>query len=73
MARRRIGQEALGFSDGSMRGGSSLDEFAALADESKLTLRTDTGEYEFSVEVVDTPESQAKGLMYATELADDAD
>lgn len=51
---------------------TTLLPVAALADESKLTLRTDTGEYEFSVEVVDTPESRAKGLMYVTELADDA-
>lgn len=32
MARRRIGQEALGLSDGAARGGSSLDEVAALVD-----------------------------------------
>lgn len=51
---------------------TTLLPVAALADESKLTLRTDTGAYEFSVEVVDTPESRAKGLMYVTELADDA-
>lgn len=42
------------------------------AEESQLTLRTDTGTYPFTVEVVDTPESRARGLMYRLELADDA-
>jgi hypothetical protein len=45
---------------------------AAFADESKLTLHTGTGDYDFDVQVVDTPESRAQGLMYVTELADDA-
>ncbi|SEQ57615.1 hypothetical protein SAMN05428969_3564 [Devosia sp. YR412] len=49
-----------------------LSPLVALADESKLTLHTDTGDYAFNVSVVDTPESRAKGLMYVTELADDA-
>lgn len=42
------------------------------AEESALTLRTSTGTYEFTVEVVDTPESRARGLMYRLELAEDA-
>ena len=44
----------------------------ATADENKLVLRTDTGDYDFNISVVDTPESRAQGLMYVTELADDA-
>lgn len=49
-----------------------LAPMAALADESKLTLHTATGDYSFDVSVVDTPESRAQGLMFVTELADDA-
>lgn len=45
---------------------------AAMADESKLVLHSETGDYSFNVEVVDTAESRARGLMYVTELADDA-
>lgn len=44
----------------------------AFAQDNQLTLRTATGEYKFNVEVVDTPESRAQGLMFRTELADDA-
>lgn len=44
----------------------------AFADESRLVLHTATGEYSFNVQVVDTPESRAQGLMFVTELADDA-
>lgn len=47
-----------------------LTPVAALAEE--LTLHTSTGDYRFNVDVVDTPESRAQGLMYVTELADDA-
>jgi len=43
---------------------------AALGDDSRLVLHTDTGDYEFQVEVVDTPESRAKGLMFVTEMDD---
>ena len=49
-----------------------LAPLAALGDESKLILHTATGDYSFNVDVVDTPESRAKGLMFVTELADDA-
>jgi len=45
---------------------------ACSADESKLSIQSATGEHVFTVEVVDTPESRAQGLMYRQELADDA-
>lgn len=45
---------------------------AAYAADNQLTLHTSTGEYQFNVEVVDTPETRAQGLMFRTELADDA-
>ena len=45
---------------------------AACSDEGKLVLHSTTGDYSFNVEVVDTPEGRAQGLMYRTELADDA-
>jgi hypothetical protein len=35
-------------------------------------LHTSTGDYRFNVEVVDTPETRVQGLMFRTELADDA-
>ena len=44
----------------------------ARAAEDQLTLHTATGDYKFNVEVVDTPESRAQGLMFRTELAKDA-
>jgi uncharacterized membrane protein (UPF0127 family) len=44
----------------------------ASADESRLVLHSATGEYSFNVQVVDTPEGRAQGLMFVTELADDA-
>ncbi|MGB3338909.1 MAG: DUF192 domain-containing protein [Devosia sp.] len=45
---------------------------AACSDEGKLVLHSSTGDYSFNIEVVDTNESRAKGLMYVQELADDA-
>src|SRR5687768_11128113 len=45
---------------------------AACSDEGKLVLHTATGDYSFNVEVVDTPETRAEGLMFRQELADDA-
>ena len=45
---------------------------AACSDEGKLVLHSATGEHAFNVEVVDTPESRARGLMFREELADDA-
>ena len=45
---------------------------AACSDEGRLVLHSSTGDYSFNVDVVDTPESRAKGLMFVQELADDA-
>ena len=45
---------------------------AACSDEGQLVLKTATGEHAFHVEIVDTPETRAKGLMFREELADDA-
>jgi uncharacterized membrane protein (UPF0127 family) len=45
---------------------------AACSDEGRLTLHTASGDHVFSVEVVDTPESRAKGLMFVQDLADNA-
>lgn len=45
---------------------------AACSDEGKLVLHSSTGDYDFNVEVVDTKESRAQGLMFVQELADDA-
>lgn len=45
---------------------------AACSDEGRLVLNTDSGAYAFAVEVVDTPETRARGLMFRQELADDA-
>lgn len=45
---------------------------AACSDEGKLVLHTDSGDHSFNVEVVDTDETRAQGLMYRQELADDA-
>lgn len=45
---------------------------AACSDEGKLVLHSATGDYNFNVEVVDTAESRAQGLMYRQELAEDA-
>jgi uncharacterized membrane protein (UPF0127 family) len=46
--------------------------FAALADDGRLTVRTAAGEQHFTVEVVDTNEGRAQGLMFRTALAPDA-
>lgn len=45
---------------------------AACSEESRLVLQTASGAHTFDVEVVDTPETRAKGLMFVQELADDA-
>jgi len=45
---------------------------SAFADDGKLTITTDKGDHAFNIEVVDTPEGRAKGLMFRTELAPDA-
>ncbi len=45
---------------------------AAIADESQLVIKSESGEHTFTVDVVDTNESRAKGLMFVEELAPDA-
>ncbi|SMQ63419.1 hypothetical protein SAMN06295905_0812 [Devosia lucknowensis] len=45
---------------------------ACSAEEGRLSIQSATGNHEFTVELVDTPESRAQGLMYRQELADDA-
>lgn len=45
---------------------------AARAADDQLTLHTKTGDYQFTVDVVDDDASRQKGLMFVTELADDA-
>lgn len=40
--------------------------------EERLVLHTASGAYNFTVELADTPETRAKGLMFRQELADDA-
>ncbi len=45
---------------------------AACSDETRLVVNSETGAHAFTVEVVDTPETRAQGLMYVMELAPDA-
>jgi uncharacterized membrane protein (UPF0127 family) len=45
---------------------------AAYSDETQLTVHSANGDHTFTVEVVDTPDTRAKGLMYRQELAPDA-
>lgn len=45
---------------------------AACSDEAKLTIHSTNGDHTFNIEVVDTAESRAQGLMYRQELAPDA-
>jgi uncharacterized membrane protein (UPF0127 family) len=45
---------------------------AACSDDSRLVINSETGEHSFTVELVDTPELRARGLMYRQELAPDA-
>lgn len=49
-----------------------LMPLAACSDESRLVLRTEKGEFVFNVEVVDTPDKRAEGLMFRQSLAPDA-
>nr|WP_276535170.1 DUF192 domain-containing protein [Devosia subaequoris] len=37
-----------------------------------MVVQSESGDHAFTVEVVDTPETRAQGLMYRQELADDA-
>jgi len=50
----------------------ALFPLAACSDDSRLVLHTEKGEYPFAVEVVDTPEKRAEGLMFRQSLAPDA-
>jgi uncharacterized membrane protein (UPF0127 family) len=45
---------------------------AACSQEDSLIIKSATGEHSFTVEVVDNPETRAKGLMYVQELAPNA-
>lgn len=51
---------------------SLLLPLPALADDSQLVVRSGEVEHAFTVEVVDTPEDRAQGLMFRTELGPDA-
>lgn len=44
----------------------------ANADETRAVLHTATGAHPFTIEMADTPQARAKGLMYRKELAPDA-
>jgi uncharacterized protein len=49
-----------------------LMPLAACSSDDALTVHTSKGDFTFKVEVVDTEESRAKGLMFRQELAGDA-
>jgi uncharacterized membrane protein (UPF0127 family) len=49
-----------------------LVPLAACSSDDRLVLHTATGDYPFTVEVVDTPAGRAEGLMYRQSLAPDA-
>lgn len=50
----------------------ALAPLAACSSDDRLVLHTATGDFAFTVEVVDTPASRAEGLMYRQSLAPDA-
>jgi uncharacterized protein len=45
---------------------------AACSSDDRLVIHTATGDYPFAVEVVDTPQSRAKGLMFRQSLDENA-
>lgn len=45
---------------------------AACSTEQRLVIHTATGDHAFNIELVDTPETTARGLMFRQELARDA-
>lgn len=45
---------------------------AACSSEDRVILHTDSGDHRFTVEIVDTPEARAQGLMFRQSLAEDA-
>lgn len=49
-----------------------LVPLSACSSDGRLVVRTASGDYAFNVEVVDTPETRAKGLMFRQSLAPDA-
>lgn len=49
-----------------------LVPLAACADETRLVVKSATGEHRFTVEVVDTDADRAQGLMFRQQLAPDA-
>ncbi len=49
-----------------------LAPLAACSSESRVVVHTKSGDHAFAVELVDTPSSRQKGLMFRTELAPDA-
>lgn len=51
---------------------SGAGETANVASETRAILHTAKGSFAFNIEVVDTEESRAKGLMFRNELAADA-
>lgn len=51
---------------------ASLLALAACSDQSRLVLKTEKGDFPFTVEVVDTPQKRAEGLMFRQSLAPDA-
>ena len=50
----------------------ALMPLAACADDSRLVIQSGNGDHAFTVEVVDTPETRAQGLMFRSQLAPDA-
>ncbi|MDB5541214.1 MAG: hypothetical protein JWQ89_2941 [Devosia sp.] len=50
----------------------ALLPLGAQADDTHLTIQSTNGDHAFTVEVVDTPEARAKGLMLRRSLAPDA-
>lgn len=50
----------------------ALTPLAACSADNRLVAHTATGDHAFTVEVVDTPEDRAQGLMFRQSLADDA-
>lgn len=60
---------ALGFLLAALVG---LTPLAACSSDGQLVIHTASGAHAFNVEVVDTPETRAKGLMSRQSLADDA-
>jgi uncharacterized membrane protein (UPF0127 family) len=50
----------------------ALVPLAACSSDTELTIHSATGDHRFTVEVVDTNETRAQGLMFRQELAPDA-